>query len=52
MLVEPRAVTLSKRHRTFVLLGLALTVAAWLAWSMLLVESDLPPSEAPPAAAN
>jgi hypothetical protein len=32
---------MTRRHRWLALLGLVLAVAAWLAWSMLLVESDV-----------
>ena len=30
-----------RRHHVWLLVGLALTVAAWFAWSALTVQSDL-----------
>jgi len=30
-----------RRHHVWLLVGLALTVAAWVAWSALTVQSDL-----------
>jgi hypothetical protein len=32
-----------RRHGVWLLVGLALMLAGWLAWSVLLVESDLAP---------
>jgi hypothetical protein len=44
---------LKAHHRRLVLIGLALTVAAWLAWMVLLTESDeAPPPEGRRAAAT
>jgi hypothetical protein len=34
---------MKRHHRILVLVALAVTVAAWIAWSMLMVESDLQP---------
>lgn len=32
-----------RRHHVFLLIGFVLMLAAWLAWSTLLVQSDLAP---------
>jgi hypothetical protein len=32
-----------RRHHVFLLVGLVLMLAGWLAWSMLLVQSDMAP---------
>jgi hypothetical protein len=32
-----------RRHHAFLLVGFVLMLAAWFAWSTLLVESDLAP---------
>lgn len=42
---------LSKRHHKFMVIAVAALLAAWFAWSALLVETDLPPPETPPAEA-
>jgi hypothetical protein len=41
------------RHKRLFALGLALAVAGWLAWTLLLVDADVAPvvEDTPPAAA-
>jgi hypothetical protein len=38
---------MKRRHRTFIAIGLAVFLAGWLAWSVLLTESEI---EQPPVA--
>jgi hypothetical protein len=34
-----------KRHHKILVVGVIILLAGWLAWSVLLTESDLPPSQ-------
>lgn len=36
---------LKGRHKKLMVIGLLAMIAAWLSWTMLLAESDLPPTE-------
>jgi hypothetical protein len=37
---------MKRQHRTLLAVGLVIFLAAWLAWSMLLTESEIPETPA------
>jgi hypothetical protein len=43
----------TRRHKRLFAIGLAVTIAAWLAWTLLLVDADVAPvvEDTPPPAA-